>query len=178
MGQSKELNGHTGWIWSVRFSPDGQTLASSSEDKTVRLWNVQNGECFQVLEGHNKGVLDISFSPGRGASPEETGRTLATSSEDKTVKVWDIDTAQCIRTLQGHSDEVPAVDFNPMTGHLLASGSQDETIKLWDVTTGENLQTLRANRPYEGMNITEIRGLSEAQKASLRALGAQELPSM
>ncbi len=182
---SKELNGHTGWIWSVRFSPDGQTLASSSEDKTIRLWNVQNGECFQVLEGHNKGVLDISFSPGRGASPEETGHTLATSSEDKTVKVWDIDTAQCIRTLQGHSDEVPAVDFSPMrgaspeeTGHLLASGSQDETIKLWDITTGENLQTLRANRPYEGMNITGIRGLTEAQKASLRALGAQELPSM
>jgi WD40 repeat protein len=176
---TKELKGHTGWVWSVSFSPGrgaspketGQTLASSSEDKTIRLWNVQNGECFQVLKGHNKGVLDISFSP-------VTGRTLASSSEDKTVKVWDIDTAQCIRTLQGHSDEVSAVDFSPMAGHLLASGGQDETIKLWDVTTGENLQTLKAESPYEGMNITGIRGLSEAQKASLRALGAQELPSM
>jgi WD40 repeat protein/transcriptional regulator with XRE-family HTH domain len=182
---TKELNGHTGWVWSVSFSPGrgaspketGQTLASSSEDKTIRLWNVQNGECFKVLKGHNKGVLATSFSPVRGASPEETGRTLATSSEDKTVKVWDIDTALCIGTLQGHSDEVSAVDFSP-TGHLLASGSQDETIKLWGVTTGENLQTLKADSPYEGMNITGIRGLSEAQKASLRALGAQELPSM
>jgi WD40 repeat protein len=166
-----------GWIWSVSFSPGhgaspketGQTLASSSEDKTIRLWNVQNGECFQVLEGHNKGVLATSFSAD--------SRTIATSSEDKTVKVWDIDTARCIRTLQGHSDEVSAVDFSP-TGHLLASGSQDETIKLWDVATGENLQTLKAESPYEGMNITGIRGLSEAQKASLRALGAQELPSL
>lgn len=171
---TKELNGHTGWVWSVSFSPDGQTLASSSEDKTIRLWNVQNGECFQVLKGHNKGVLAISFSPD--------GRTLATSSEDKTVKVWDIDIALCIGTLQGHSDEVSAVDFSPICGsspeetaHLLASGSQDETIKLWDVTTGENLQTLKADKPYKSMNITGIRGLSQAQKAALRDLGAIEL---
>jgi WD40 repeat protein/transcriptional regulator with XRE-family HTH domain len=190
---SKELKGHTGWVWSVRFSPGrgaspketGQTLASSSEDKTIRLWNVQNGECFQVLKGHNKGVLATSFSPVRGASPEETSRTLATSSEDKTIKVWDIQTGQCIRTLQGHSDEVSAVDFCPIrgaspdeTGHLLASGSQDETIKLWDVATGKNLQTLKAESPYESMDITGIRGLSQAQKASLRDLGAIELSAL
>jgi WD40 repeat protein len=179
---SKELKGHTGWVWSVSFSPSrgaspeetGQTLASSSEDKTIRLWNVQNGECFQVLKGHNKGVLATSFSAD--------GRTIATSSEDKTIKVWDIQTGQCIRTLQGHSDEVSAVDFSPIrgasleeTGHLLASGSQDETIKLWDVATGKNLQTLKADSPYESMDITGIKGLSQAQKASLRDLGAIEL---
>ncbi len=55
-----------------------------------------------------------------------------------------------------------------------ASGSQDETIKLWDVQTGECLKTFRANRPYEGMNITEVTGLNEAQKTRLKALGAVE----
>jgi WD40 repeat protein len=163
---SKELNGHTGWVWSVSFSPDGQTLASSSDDRTVRLWDVQNGECLKVLKGHDKGIWGISFSPD--------GQTLATSSEDKTVKIWDIDTAICTKTLQGHSDGVWAVDFSP-DGHTLASGSQDETTKLWDVATGKNIKTLKADSPYEGMNITGVRGLSQAQKTSLRALGAIEI---
>jgi WD40 repeat protein/transcriptional regulator with XRE-family HTH domain len=164
---SKELNGHTGWVWSVSFSPDGQTLASSSDDRTVRLWNVQNGECLKVLKGHDKGIWGTSFSPD--------GQTLATSSEDKTVKVWNINTAICTKTLGGHSDGVWSVDFSP-DGHTVASGSQDETTKLWDVATGENIKTLKADSPYEGMNITGIRGLSEAQKASLKDLGAREFP--
>ncbi len=166
----KALNGHSGWIWSVRFSPDGQTFASSSEDRTVRLWDVQDTECLKILKGHNKAVWDSSFSPD--------GHTLATSSEDKTVKVWNIDTEICTKTLQSHSDGVRAIDFSPIRGaspegisHLLASGSQDQTIKLWDIVTGENIKTLKADRPYKGMNITGIRGLSHAQIASLRDLG-------
>ncbi len=185
------LNGHTGWVASVRFSPvrhacgergtspeeTGQILASSSsDDRTVRLWNARTGECLQILQGHDRGIWAISFSPD--------GQTLASSSEDKTVKVWDIETALCTKTLQGHSNGVWAVDFSPVygaspegTGHLLATGSQDETIKLWDITTHENIKTLKADSPYEGMNITGVRGLSETQKVSLRALGAIEISS-
>jgi len=59
-------------------------------------------------------------------------------------------------------------------GLVLASGSQDETIKLWDVKTGECLKTLRADRLYEGMNINDVKGLTEAQKTTLKALGAVE----
>jgi WD40 repeat protein len=76
--------------------------------------------------------------------------------------------------LQGHSKRVRSVAFHP-EGKILASGSVDETIKLWDVKTGECLKTLRADRPYEGMNITDVTGLTEAQKATLKALGAVEL---
>jgi WD40 repeat protein len=57
---------------------------------------------------------------------------------------------------------------------MLASGSQDETIKLWDVKTGECVKTLRADRLYEGMSITDVKGLTVAQKATLKALGAVE----
>jgi WD40 repeat protein len=169
----KTLEGHEGWVSSVNFSPvrgaspeeTGEILASSSDDRTVKLWNVQDGACLQTLQGHSKGIWDSSFSPD--------GRVLATSSEDKTIKVWDIDTAQCTKTLEGHSNGVWAVDFSPH-GQVLASGSQDETTKLWDIATGENIRTLKADSPYEGMNITGVRGLSQAQKASLKALGAQE----
>jgi ATP/maltotriose-dependent transcriptional regulator MalT len=65
------------------------------------------------------------------------------------------------------------VAFSP-TSVLLASGSQDETIKLWETRTGRCLSTLRGERPYERLNISGVTGLNEAEKASLRALGARE----
>jgi WD40 repeat protein len=171
----RTLKGHTSWVWSVRFSPvrgaspeeTGKTIASSSDDRTIRLWDAQDGTCLKVLEGHTKGVWDTSFSPD--------GHTLATCSEDRTIKVWSMDTGTCIKTLENHSSGLLSVAFSPK-GHLIASGSQDHIIKLWDVATDESLRTLKADKPYEGMNITGIRGLSEAQKASLRELGALSSP--
>jgi WD40 repeat protein len=59
-------------------------------------------------------------------------------------------------------------------GKTLASCGDDEAIMLWDLHSGKHLQTLRRDRPYERLNITGIRGLSEAQKTTLRALGAIE----
>jgi WD40 repeat protein len=58
---------------------------------------------------------------------------------------------------------------------MLATSSQDETIKLWDINTGDCLKTLRTQRPYEGMNITGVWGITEAQKVTLKALGAVEI---
>jgi len=90
------------------------------------------------------------------------------------VRLWDVSTGQCLNTLHGHTSGVWSVGFSP-DGSTLVSGSQDETIKLWDVKTGECLKTLRADRLYEGMNITGVTGLTEATIATLKALGAVEL---
>lgn len=73
--------------------------------------------------------------------------------------------------MPGHIDWVRAISFSPDGGTLI-SGSQDETIKLWDVSTGECLKTLLSERPYEGMNITGVTGITEATITSLKALGA------
>ncbi len=160
------LQGHSNWVRSVAWSPDGQILASGSYDRTVRLWDTKQGKCLKILQGHTSHVWSIAFSPD--------GQTLASGSEDQTLKLWDAKQGKCLKTLQGHTSQIWSVAFSP-DGQTLASSSTDETIKLWDINTGKCLTTLRANRPYEGMNITGVTGLTEAQRVTLHALGAFSL---
>lgn len=159
------FEGHVAQIWSVAFSPDSQTLASSSRDRTIKLWDVESGQCLKTLQGHVGDIWAVAFSPD--------GSTLATGGDDRTVRLWNIDLEQPQMILQGHQGSVQSVIYSSNT-QTLVSGSDDETIKIWDVTTGECLKTLRANRPYEGMNIMGVTGLTEAQKMTLISLGATE----
>ncbi|NMG08753.1 NB-ARC domain-containing protein [Brasilonema sp. UFV-L1] len=162
----KTLQAHISHIHTVTFSPDGRILASSSSDQTVKLWDVHSGKCVRTLQGHTNWVRSLAFSPD--------GQILVSGSPDQTVKLWDVTTGECLKTMQGHTSQVWSVAFSPH-GSTFASSSTDETVKLWDVNTGECLKTLRPKRLYEGMNITGATGLSIAQKATLKALGAVEL---
>lgn len=158
------LQNHSNSVSSVTFSPDGQVLATASYDKTVKLWNSHTGECISTLEEHTNWVTSISFSPD--------GQVLASCSCDQTIKLWNIKTGRCVYTLQGHRSSVDSVIFSPDSQFLL-SGSDDGTIKVWDIRTAQCLHTL-TDRPYEGMNITGVKGLTEAEAATLKALGAIE----
>jgi len=99
---------------------------------------------------------------------------VSSGGTDFIINLWDVRTGDCLITLQGHTAWILSVAFSP-DGQILASGSHDETIKLWDVKSGECLKTLRSKRPYEGMNITGTTGITEAQKETLKSLGALEL---
>ncbi|MBD2447321.1 hypothetical protein H6G76_09095 [Nostoc sp. FACHB-152] len=157
--------GHTSWVRSVAFSPDSKLLASGSEDQTVKLWDVATGKCHYTLLGHTSWVRSVAFSPD--------GTLLASSGDDQTVRLWDVLTGEDLTILFGHGDWVWSVAFSP-DGLTLASGSQDETIRIWDLETQECQLTLKAKKPYEGMNITGVTGLTSAQKETLKALGAVE----
>ena len=128
------LIGHTNSVDSVVFSPDGQTLASGSGDKTIRLWNPKTGRLLRTLTGHTSGIWSVSFSPD--------GQTLASGGRD-TVRLWDVNTGEHLRTLTGHTGYVYSVSFSP-DGQTLASGGRDDTVRLWNVNTGERLRTLRS----------------------------------
>ncbi|AFZ28069.1 hypothetical protein Cylst_6098 [Cylindrospermum stagnale PCC 7417] len=126
------IAGHSDSVYSVAFSPDGQTLASGGGDETIKLWNVTTGQLLQTLSGHSESVRSVAFSPD--------GQTLASGSRDNTIKLWNVTTGKPLQTLSGHSIWVSSVAFSP-DGQTLASGGGDETIKLWNVTTGKLLQT-------------------------------------
>ncbi|MDQ2714437.1 MAG: helix-turn-helix domain-containing protein [Chloroflexota bacterium] len=155
--------GHSGRVRAVAFHPDGQTLASGSEDHTVRIWDSQTGTCLKMLQGHTNRILSVAFSPD--------GCILASSSDDLTIRLWDLTTNQPCRVLQGHAARVRAVMFSP-SGDLLASSSDDGTLKLWSSETGVCLTAFISARPYEGMNIAGVSGLTDTQKVTLRVLGA------
>jgi WD40 repeat protein len=78
----RTLEGHSNWVTSVSFSPNGKSIVSCSSDKTVRVWDVESGKEICTLEGHAGTVWSVSFSPN--------GKSIVSGSWDKTIRVWDV----------------------------------------------------------------------------------------
>ena len=143
------LQGHTGNVHSVGFSPDGKILSSGSdvehieEDhsfgyKGIRLWDAETGEHKETLKGKMGDIFSVAFSPD--------GKTLASGEgwADYAIRLWDIGTGEQMQTLKGHTRNVYTVVFSP-DGSTLASGSGDNTIRLWDVATGKHVRTFKGH---------------------------------
>lgn len=117
------FKGHSSEICSITFSPDGQTLATSSNYTTIRIWDLSTSINVpeQTPRGHNDQVQSIKFSPD--------GQQLASISLDRTVKLWNTKTGKAKETI---SDTIICIDFSP-DGKLLASGFYDGIIQIWDI---------------------------------------------
>ena len=119
----RTLTEHKSYVRSVAISADGQTLASGSWDKTIKLWNLKTGDLLRTLTEHKNSVWSVAISAD--------GQTLASGSADHTIKLWNLKTGDLLRTLTGHKDFVWSVAISA-DGQTLASGSRDHTIKLWE----------------------------------------------
>jgi WD40 repeat protein/DNA-binding CsgD family transcriptional regulator/GTPase SAR1 family protein len=166
-GQRLEtLEEHTEPLRAVAFSPDGQFLVSGGDDQVIRLWEVATGKCLNTLVGHVGWIRSLAFSPD--------GTKLASGGSDHSIRLWEVSTGDLLETLQRHTSRIRSVAFSA-DGRLLASGSKDETIQLWDMEAGKFIEPpLRSKRPYEGMNILKVTGLTKAQRSALKDLGAIE----
>ncbi|WP_414622810.1 eIF2A-related protein [Calothrix sp. CCY 0018] len=160
----KTLEGHKDWVNSIACFPENKIIASGSDDETVKLWDIDTGECLKTMHGHTNRIPSVIFNT--------RGDILASASFDKTVKLWNIATGECIKTLQGHTSALWSVAFSPDGENVISSG-RDETIKIWDIEAGKCKKTLKG-RPYERMNITGVKGLTDAEISTLKALGAVE----
>ncbi len=108
-------------------------IATSSEDSTVKLWDLETGDFVRQLTGHTGTVWDVEFSPD--------GRRLATASSDQQVYIWDVLTGELLIALPGHTGAVYRVDFDS-SGERLVSASIDRTARVWDVRSGRLIAVL------------------------------------
>eukprot|EP01041_Mallomonas_annulata_P004733 gene4733-9401_t len=119
------ITAHSEWVTAVAFSPDGYKLVTGSWDRTAMLWDLRDGSCIGILEGHTSSVCTVCFHPVHG-------RTVATGSWDRTVRIWDVLKVCCIAIIDGSMDWVLVVRYSS-DGSQLVSGCWDGSIQVSEI---------------------------------------------
>jgi WD40 repeat protein/TPR repeat protein len=125
-------NGDAGYRGSAAYSPDGQRIVTTMEDRTARIWDVRTGSVLTVLAGHTEYVATAAYSPD--------GKRIVTSG-DNTARIWDAATGQQLLVLAGHERNVWSAVYSP-DRTMIATASTDKTIRIWDATSGAQLSVL------------------------------------
>lgn len=158
--------GHQGVVTSAAWSPDGTRLASAGRNKDsgeMLVWDVQSGERIQAFVSQAEVVYAVVWG--------SSGDWLISGGSNGTLCWWNVPRGECVRISQTQHGIVRSLRRSP-DGSRLASCGDDGAITLWDLESGECLETLRRDRPYERLDITDIKGLTDVQKATLLSLGA------
>lgn len=131
ISEKNRFEGHESAVVGIAFNYDGQIIASASDDKTVKLWNIY-GELVRTLPKHEYEVWGVCFSPD--------GKTIVSTGNNEIIKLWSID-GELIKTFKKHAGWVWGVSFSP-DGQTIASASVDRTVKLWDLD-GKSIRTFK-----------------------------------
>lgn len=147
---SKVLNSHLSDIWTVKFSSNGNWLASGSVDSTVKIWNNENGNIILNIK-QPSGITYLDFSPN--------GNYIATASYDSKIRLWKLPEGVLVKEFIGHIGTVWSANFSP-DGKTIASCGEDATIKLWNVDNGHIEQTLRGHT----LNVWDVKFSPDGNK--------------
>lgn len=120
-----ECLGHRERVTSLSFHPIQEVMASSSEDGTIKMWDVDGTEAAppRTLKGHTGKVWKACFNA--------QGTMLASCGQDLSIKLWSMTTFKCQKTLKGHDHNVTSICFTPTGDHIISS-SWDKTIRVWE----------------------------------------------
>ena len=128
----RRIDGHTDWVNSVTFSPNGTKVLTGSDDRTAKLWSVSDGSLIRTFDGPANPVRSVAFSPD--------GTKILTGNLYDAAKLWSVSDGSLIRTFDGHTSPVTSVAFSP-DGTKVLTGGDDQTAKLWSVSDGSLLRT-------------------------------------
>jgi WD40 repeat protein len=123
---------HQKAVRTLAIDPGGSFLVSGSNDRTVKIWEINTGNLIKTGIGHTGSAIALAISPN--------GELFASGSGDNTIKLWELKTGKLRFTLRGHTGWVNALAFHPK-GNMLVSGGADKTIALWNLETQELIGT-------------------------------------
>jgi WD40 repeat protein len=146
----KTLREHTKPTNNVAYSYDGKTIASCSDDETIKIWStdLKTRESIMTLIGHNAPVLTVLYS--------FDSKYLVSSDESGEILVWEMPEGKLLRRIKAHDELIQDVSFAG-DNRTIVSASLDKKVKLWDIHTGENLMTFDA-----GVEIWSVDLVSDA----------------
>ncbi|KAM7187012.1 Pre-mRNA-splicing factor cwf17 [Rhypophila sp. PSN 637] len=143
-----ELSGHEGEIFTAKFDPTGNLIASGSMDRNILLWRTY-GDCenYGMLTGHRGAILDLQWS--------RDSDILFSASADTHLASWDLTSGERIRRYIGHEEIVNSMDISKRGEPLLISGSDDGTIGIWDPRTKHAADYIETEFPITAVAISE-----------------------
>jgi centriolar protein POC1 len=136
-GAGSATTSHSNWVRAAKWAPDGRLCASASDDKLVKLWDVEGRSCVRTFFEHEGAVRDVAFSGD--------GTCVVSGGDDGKVNVWDARSHGLIQHYASHAGPITSIAMEPRAGHYLASSGDDGTLKLYDLRQGQVLYTLRGH---------------------------------
>ncbi|ETO34356.1 G-protein beta WD-40 repeats containing protein, partial [Reticulomyxa filosa] len=150
--QSNSNNNHIGVI-----GGNGYTICSGSNDKTIRVWDIETAKQLTLFKGHKKFVNSVKYGSN------ESANIILSGSTDKSVRLWDIRSNAQIQTFNGHTKNVTCAEYSPFvvnnkeasaSSNVICSGSHDRTIRFWDIRSNKNALHMIKEEKIEDNGIT------------------------
>ncbi|NQT13008.1 MAG: TIR domain-containing protein, partial [Planctomycetes bacterium] len=152
------LEGHANSVWSVSVTPDGKTVVSGSVDKTLKVWDLETGQCRATLRGHTDSVSGVAVTPD--------GKRVVSRPVATTLNVWSLETTQCIATLDGAAAYNWGVAMSS-DGRTLVSGASDNALGVWDLETKQLSRKLGGHTRY-------VRGVAISDDGRIAVSGSAD----